>query len=202
MKKPNKLFLILTLLSLTATITIGQIKIPNKVLAATIDSLYKADQACALIRPADSAAAAYQRVIRTNFPIVRLILNKYGFPGYDLVGKEGSANYFLLVQHSDFNIDFQKKALKLMKKQVDKKNASGSTYGYLVDRVNLNTGKKQIYGTQVQMSVNGTTLRPCIDTLHLDKRRKAIGLISIKDYLQQCDEAFRQMNPREIKKDN
>ncbi len=202
MKSFNKIFLTFVVLNLTTAILYAQSEITNKELAHTIDSLYKADQACALIKPVDSAVATYQRVIRTNFPIVKQILDKYGFPGYDLIGKEGSGNYFLLVQHSDFNVDFQKKALKLMKKQVDKKNASGSTYGYLVDRVNLNTGKKQIYGTQVQMSGNGTTLRPCIDIMNLDKRRKAIGLTPIKDYLQQCDETFRQMNPNEIKKDN
>ena len=89
-----------------------------------------------------------------------------------------------------------------MKKEVDKKNASGSTYSYLVDRVNLNTGKKQIYGTQVQMGMDGTKIKPCIDTVNLDKRRKSVGLSPIKEYLQQCDEVFKQLNPTEVKKEN
>ncbi len=202
MKRYRKITLLLSAVLFTSSGAFAQNEPSNKALAHTIDSLFHADQACALIKPTDSAAAAYQRVIRSNFPVVQQILDKYGFPGYDLIGKEGSGNYFILVQHSDFNVDFQKKALKLMKIQVDKKNASGSTYGYLVDRIKINTGKKQIYGTQVQMGENGTKLKPCTDTLNLDKRRKSIGLSPIKDYLEQCDEVFRQLNPGKMKKEN
>lgn len=193
---------LLSIVCFTATGAFGQNEPANKALAHTIDSLYNAEQACAQIKPTDSASAAYKRVNHSNFPIVKQILDKYGFPGYDLVGKAGSDNYFVLVQHSDTSVEFQKKALKLMKKQVDKKNATGPNYGYLVDRINLNTGKKQIYGTQVIMGVNGTTLKPCTDTLNLDKRRKSIGLSPIKDYLEQCDEVFRQLNPDKFKKEN
>ena len=200
MKRLNKILLTGFILIITVVTSFGQNKKLNTDLVYMIDSLYKADQDCAIIKPSDSAAAKYQRVIRTNFPLIQSILNKHGFPGYDIVGKEGSANYFLLVQHSDFNVDFQKRALKLMKKQVDKKNASGSTYAFLVDRIELNSGKQQIYGTQVQMGRSGTKLKLCIDTLNLDKRRKAVGLMPIKEYLQQCDETFKEMNPTEMKK--
>ncbi len=200
MKRLNKYFLTSFIILSTVVVSYGQNKKINTALVQIIDSLYKADQGCASIKPSDSAAAKYQRVIRTNFPLIQSILNNHGFPGYDLVGKEGSANYFLLVQHSDFDINFQKKALTFMKKQVDKKNASGSTYAFLVDRVELNSGNEQIYGTQVQMGRNGTKLKPCIDTLNLDKRRKAVGLMPIKEYLQQCDETFKEMNPTEMKK--
>ena len=202
MRRFNKIILTSTILMLNTAISFGQNKKLNIDLVHTIDSLYHADQDCAKITPADSAAATFKRVIRTNFPLIESILTKYGFPGYDLVGKEGSENYFLLVQHSDFNVSFQKRALKLMRKQVDKKNASGSTYAYLVDRTELNSGKKQLYGTQVQMGREGTNLRPCIDTINLDKRRKAVGLKPIKEYLQQCDEVFKEMNPTEMKKEH
>ncbi|HET6226686.1 MAG TPA: DUF6624 domain-containing protein [Bacteroidia bacterium] len=200
MNRLNKIFLTGIILIFTTVISSGQRGKLNTGLVHTIDSLFKADQDCATIKPADSAAAKYQRVIRSNFPLIKSILDKYGYPGYDIVGKEGSGNYFLLVQHSDFNVGFQKRVLKLMKKQVVKKNASGSSYAFLVDRVELNSGQLQVYGTQVLMGRSGTKLRPCIDTLNLDKRRKTVGLMPIKEYLQKCDEAFKEMNPTEIKK--
>ena len=87
-----------------------------------------------------------------------------------------------------------------MKVQVDKKNASGQNYAYLIDRINLNEGKQQVYGTQVNMGENGTTIKPCIDTLNLDKRRLAVGLPSIKDYLKKCDEMFYEMNKGRLNK--
>jgi hypothetical protein len=174
----------------------GQVQKADSSLIKLIDSLYNADQSTASIRPPDSAAAAYQRTIRTNFTYVKQILDKYGFPGYDLLGKESSGKYFLLVQHSDFDVAFQKRALSLMKKEVLKKNASGQSYSYLVDRTNLNEGKPQVYGTQVIMS-RETELKPCIDLKNLDKRRKSVGLGPVKDYLEKCNDVFYQLNPQE-----
>jgi hypothetical protein len=175
---------------------LGQTKNLNNNLIKLIDSLYQADQRTVTIKPNDSAAAAYQRVIKTNFSVIKQILKQNGFPGYNLIGKECSGHYFLLVQHSDFDVAFQKKALKLMKKQVDKNNASGQSYAYLIDRISLNTGKAQIYGTQVIMG-RDTKIKPCIDIDNLDKRRKSVGLIPIKEYLKNCNDTFYEMNPQE-----
>ncbi len=181
---------------LTPLLCSGQPGQTNYNLVKLIDSLYMADQKTATIKPSDSAAAAYQRVIRTNFPVIQQILDKYGFPGYKLVGKESSGKYFLLIQHSDFNVEFQQKALDLMKLQVDKSNAAGQNYAYLVDRINLNSGKPQIYGTQVIMG-RDSKIRNCIDVDNLDQRRKSVGLIPIKEYLKNCNDTFYEMNPQE-----
>lgn len=114
--------------------------------------------------------------MRSNFPLAKKILNEHGFPGYKMVGKESSGNYFLFVQHSGFGVAFQKQVLPLMKAEIDKNNASGATYAYLVDRINLNEGMEQVYGTQVIMGQSGTRLKACMDTFNLDKRRLAVGL--------------------------
>jgi len=165
-------------------------------LTQIIDSLYQADQSTATIKPADSAAATYQRVIRSNYPIVSSIFKEFGYPGYDLVGKEVSNKYFLLVQHSDFDVQFQQNVLKEMKNQVDKQNASGQSFAYLTDRIELNSGRPQIYGTQIFMSGN-TKIKPCIDTLNLNQRRKSVGLSTIEEYIEKCNDTFYQMNPNE-----
>ncbi|MBS1649984.1 MAG: hypothetical protein JSR09_09800 [Bacteroidetes bacterium] len=193
-----KNFLLFTsmLTMLLSCATTNQYHLIKGNLRSRIDSLYQADQATVKIKPADSAAAAYQRTIRNNFPTVSYIFKKFGFPGYDLVGRETSNKYFLLVQHSDFNLNFQQEVLQAMKKQVERKNASGQDFAYLTDRIEINNGRPQIYGTQVLMSGN-TKTKPCIDTLNLDNRRKTVGLSPIKVYLEQCNETFYQMNPQE-----
>jgi len=178
----------------------GQTKKLNNNLSYLIDSLKNADQSPLAIKNADSTAKAFQKIIRSNFLSVKTIADKFGFPGYDLVGKESSNNYWMLIQHSDFDVPFQKRILKLMKVQVDKKNASGQNYAYLIDRINLNEGKQQVYGTQVNMGENGTTIKPCIDTTNLDKRRLSVGLTPMKDYLKKCDEMFYEMNKDKLKK--
>ncbi|MGB4772660.1 MAG: DUF6624 domain-containing protein [Chitinophagaceae bacterium] len=163
-------------------------------LRVEIDSMYQADQSNATVKPVDSAVARYQRTIRSNFPLVKNIYEKYGYPGYDFIGRETSDQYFLLVQHSDFEPDFQRQVLRSMKEEVFKKNASGKSYAFLVDRVEINAGRPQIYGTQVNMSAD-TKIKPCVDTANLDKRRAKVGLEPIRTYLDQCNQVFRELNP-------
>lgn len=189
-----------TTLFISTEMSIAQTTVLNKRLAQTIDSLKTADQAPATIQDSKEAEEAFKKVTRSNLPLVKSIARTHGFPGYDLVGKESSNNYWLLVQHSDFDISFQKQALELMRLQVEKKNASGQNYAYLIDRINLNEGKEQIYGTQVNMGERGTTLKPCVDTSNLDKRRLAVGLTPIKDYLKKCDDYFQETNKRRLNK--
>ncbi|RZK74841.1 MAG: hypothetical protein EOO85_14660 [Pedobacter sp.] len=192
---------ILIVVSLANAISsLGQSTAIDKKLAYTIDSLKNVDQSGLTIQNGEQAQEAYKKATKSNFSLVKRIADKYGFPGYDLVGKESSNNYWLLVQHSDFDVPFQKRALELMRLQVEKKNASGQNYAYLIDRINLNEGKEQIYGTQVNMGERGTTLKPCMDTLNLDKRRLAVGLTPIKDYLKKCDEYFQEMNKERLNK--
>jgi len=170
----------------------------NLPLSKQIDSLKEEDQKP--VKMKDKAVAEFQLAIHRNFPLVKNILDKYDFPGYDLVGKESSDNYWILVQHSDFDLEFQKRALKLMKVQLDKSNASGQYYAYLIDRISINEGRPQTYGTQVNMSEKGTKIKPCIDTLTLDERRASVGLPPIKEYLKKCDEAYYEMNKDHLNK--
>ena len=124
------------------------------------------------------------------------ILNTYGFVGFDLAGEKGSRNFWLIVQHSDHNPEFQKEVLKEMKKEVDKQNAISTNYGLLVDRVNLNTGHPQIYGTQVTYNINNGQAYPktLMDSINVNSRRKTIGLEPIEEYLNGMSEMHFEMN--------
>ena len=193
------LLLVVCLTVFIVSHSVGQTPSGNHRLSGIIDSLYTADQNTVKIKPADSAAAAFQRMIRTNFPTVKRILDTYGYPTYTLVGEESSKHYFLLVQHSDFDLKFQQQALKTMRRAVISKNASGQQYAYLSDRIALNEGKPQVYGTQVLMSGN-TRVKPCIAPDKLNNRRKSVGLEPIEEYLKKCNAVFYEMNPKERNK--
>ncbi|MFD2917126.1 DUF6624 domain-containing protein [Psychroserpens luteus] len=124
------------------------------------------------------------------------ILDKYGFVGFDLAGENGSRNFWMVAQHSDHNPEFQKEVLKEMKKEVDKQNAISTNYGLLVDRVNLNTGQPQIYGTQVTYNMNNGQAYPkkLTDSINVNSRRKSIGLEPIEEYLNGMSEMHFEMN--------
>ena len=135
-------------------------------------------------------------VFRDNKKFLEKVLNKHGFPGIDLVGKQGTFDFWLMVQHCDFDPTFQKEVLQKMKIEVDKGNGIPRNYGLLVDRVNLNTGKKQIYGTQVtyRKETGQAYPKPLDDSLNVNKRRKAVGLEPLEEYLNHMTISHFEMN--------
>lgn len=141
-------------------------------------------------------------VFTTNKVFLEKVLNKYGYPGYDLVGKDGEKNYWLMVQHCDFDPEFQSRVLEKLKQQVNAKNAGGRNFGLLSDRVNLNSGKKQVYGTQVTyVRETGQAIpKPLLDSLTVNERRKTVGLEPIEEYLNMMTQSHFEMNKENMVK--
>jgi hypothetical protein len=83
-----------------------------------------------------------------------------------------------------------------MKTEVENGNANASHYGLLTDRIRINTGRKQVYGTQVAYhSKTGQAYpKPLVDSLMVNERRKAIGLEPLELYLNRMTEMHFEMN--------
>jgi hypothetical protein len=115
----------------------------------------------------------------------KTIINKYGYPGYSLVG-DISDNFWAIVQHCDDDIPFQERVLALMKKEIGKNNAGKEKYAYLVDRVLVNKNQKQIYGTQIHTDpkTNKSAPFPLKHPKQVDRLRKRMGLGPLADYLK------------------
>lgn len=118
-----------------------------------------------------------------NLGKVSKILDTHGWPGPDLVGRQGSSAIFLVIQHSDLPI--QEKYLPLMREAVKNKKAQGSNLALLEDRVALRQGKRQIYGSQVGRDEETGTyyVSPLEDSDNVDKRRAEVGLPPLADYV-------------------
>lgn len=127
-----------------------------------------------------------------NLIEIKQIFHQYGYPGFSLVGESGSSRFWAIVQHCDDDIKFQQEVLVQMDKEVQHHNASGKNYAYLKDRVLINQGHKQLYGTQTRFNkeTNKHLPFPIQDSLNVDIRRKAVGLSTLKDYLKQMDAAY------------
>ncbi len=136
----------------------------------------------------DSVFTAHQKRLEEIF-------NKIGFVGYDRAGKEGSDNFWVLVQHSDHDPEFQKKVLRKMKVQVDSGNATPEYYGYLVDRVHINMGEEQVYGTQFEFNEFGQAFPKNItDTTGINARRISLGLTPMIERMNEMTLSHFQMN--------
>jgi hypothetical protein len=169
-----------------------------------IDSLSKEDQKWRHAsrelnnsKPVDSVrlAEAYRNMMLAdslNHLALVVIVEKHGFPDADLLGSEGTHLFWLLMQHQDAHPDFQQQVLALMEKAVQQGKASGQDYAYLLDRVSLNMGKLQVYGTQMNLNADGSSFepRPCIDPEHLDERRASVGLGTIAQYIEVMNQAY------------
>lgn len=132
------------------------------------------------------------------------IFNKYGFPGFDLVSKESSSHFWLIVQHCDKYPEFQQRVLKAMDKQVKNGNARPQDYALLYDRVKVNAGEKQLFGTQVTYEVETTGRAiPKIglaDSVNVDSLRKHYNLEPLKDYLNMMTTFHWEMNKEQYQK--
>src|SRR5262249_1178792 len=62
------------------------------------------------------------------------VVNKHGWPGKSLVGKDGAHAAWLLVQHADGDLAFQKRCLALMK-AAPKGDVEPQNVAYLTDRI-------------------------------------------------------------------
>lgn len=135
-------------------------------------------------------------VFTTHGNRLKQIFEEDGFVGYDLAGKEGSQNFWLMIQHCDFDPDFQMSVLEKMKVEVEKDNAKPSNYGLLVDRVKLNTGQDQVYGTQVSynLEICQAYAKNLADRENVNKRRKEIGLEPLEKYLNEMSVMNFEMN--------
>lgn len=124
-------------------------------------------------------------VYRTHQKRLEEIMDTQGYPGYDLVGRSGESSFWVMAQHSDHNPVFQKRVLDAMRVEVNKGNANAGRYAYLVDRVKVNTGGQQVYGSQVGYDfITGKAKSiDLADPDNVNVRRKEVGLEPLEDYL-------------------
>lgn len=114
---------------------------------------------------------------------LREIIARHGWPTFRMVGVDGATAAWVIAQHSDHDAAFQQRALKLMRAAARAGQADLVELAYLTDRVAVNTGTLQTYGTQVTCVDGAVAPRPLIDPEHVDDRRAAVGLGPIAEYL-------------------
>src|SRR3989344_5360260 len=111
---------------------------------------------------------------RKNTKEMKKIIREYGWPVKSLVGAKASARAWLLVQHADRDLDFQKMCLNLIKKAARENDISKWQIAYLTDRILMNQKKKQIHGTQIRFDKETgiVTPYPIKNLKKADKLRK------------------------------
>lgn len=120
-----------------------------------------------------------------NILVVKDIISKYGWISSKIVGEKANSALFLAIQHSsDADREY---FLPLMRLAVKNNAASTKDLALLEDRVAINDGRKQIYGTQIGFDdkTNKYYVLPIDNPKKVDERRANVGLPSMASYLSQ-----------------
>ncbi len=119
-----------------------------------------------------------------NIKKVENILDTYGWLGSQEIGDKANSALFLVIQHADLTV--QKKYLPILKDAVKNNKALPSDLALLEDRVAIGSGRKQIYGSQVDKDsiTKKFYLLPLDDPENVDSRRLSVGLPILSKYLQ------------------
>ncbi len=145
-----------------------------------------------MVRPLDAKRAMeYRRIDGENTERLRRILAEHGWPGRSRVGHQGAHNAWLIAQHADHDPAFQREALDLLTEAVARGEARPRELAYLTDRVRVNEGGEQVFGTQMKPYEHGMPVpRPIEDPERLDERRAEVGLEPFDQYMRAFSRRF------------
>lgn len=159
----------------------------NKELQKELSIMYEKDQEMRRSGKIDA------KISKKHTERMKDILKEYGWPGKSLVDIYGDNAAWLLIQHSDHDVEFQKEALQLLKKAVEKGEARKNNLAYLTDRVRVNSGEPQLFGTQFYTNEKGEFVpRPIEDAEHLNERRKELELESFEEYKEKVRDFYKK----------
>ncbi|OJJ15866.1 hypothetical protein BKI52_36720 [marine bacterium AO1-C] len=136
---------------------------------------------------------------KANLKAVTALLDQYGWLPYSKVGQMAGDAQFLVIQHS--SLEMMQKYLPMMKKMAAKDEASKYNVALMEDRVLMNLGKKQVYGSQARsLFKKGQTksrlfIWPIKDVKNVNKRRKAMGFTRTVE--QQAKDMGADFDPNE-----
>ncbi len=129
-------------------------------------------------------AAQKKEIGATNFSKIEQLIAKYGWPKYSSVGELAADAPLIIINHLEGE-EMRIKYLPKIKEACLQKEGSCMEYAKIQDRILVNTGKLQIYGMQFRYNKERKLEPfPIKDPEYVDQKRKAIGLVPLKQYLK------------------
>lgn len=125
-----------------------------------------------------------------NILMISSIIDQCGMPTSKDVDPDLIEAVFLVLQHS--KLKYQKQYFPLLEKSAENGDIRKSSLAKLTDRILVNEGQAQVYGTQLEIdpTTNKTKLHPINDPETVNKRRREVGLEPLEDYLRKHDIKF------------
>ncbi|SEQ43582.1 DUF6624 domain-containing protein [Streptomyces radiopugnans] len=128
---------------------------------------------------------AWRRLTAEHGDRLERILDEYGWPTAAGAGEEAATGAWLVAQHADRQLGLQRRALSLLERAVADGGASPRHLAFLRDRVLVNEGRPQIYGTQIAGVRDGAPVPwPCADPdpARVDALRAEVGIAPFAEH--------------------
>jgi hypothetical protein len=122
------------------------------------------------------------KVDQDNTAYLKTLVSEVGWIDGARFGKETASRAFLFVQHSG-DLPLMQAALPLISADRASGACNPQDFALLYDRVQIMTGHKQRYGSQIGQVNGKNALYPIEDRAHLNELRGGIGLFPIETYL-------------------
>jgi hypothetical protein len=158
----------------------------NPALAAELIAMRDADQEILRRQLADrknpQLQAEVDALMAKHVARLKEIVAAHGWPGKTLAGVKGGGAAWTIAQHG--GPEFLGQMLPLMYEAVKQRELEEALYATSLDRVLLNQGKKQIYGTQFDTdpATGKCEPKPLEDPEHVDERRIRAGMPPLAEY--------------------
>jgi len=115
-----------------------------------------------------------------NAEELQQLIEKFGFPFEQIVGKKAANAAWLIIQHSISKPEFMRYCKAKMEE--NKVDCNKIHLAYLIDRIAFFEGKQQLFGTQFDWNENNKLVPIEYDTINLvNQRRKSIGLNTLEE---------------------
>ena len=111
------------------------------------------------------------------------LLNKYGWPTASQVTEYAAAGAALIINHTNYEI--RSKYFPMLEKAFKEGEAQPLRYAKMRDRLLVEEGKEQLFGTQWKFENSKRLPHPIKEPENVDKRRSEIGLGTLSIYLKE-----------------
>jgi len=123
-----------------------------------------------------------KKVHESNNSRIKEIITNIGWPTESIVKEDGADAAWLIVQHAILEPEFQKECVNLLEEAVKKGEANSWHLAYLQDRVLIQEGKLQIFGTQHICNNGRMEPLPIESTEKANLKRAELELWSLEEH--------------------
>lgn len=128
------------------------------------------------------AARSVDRVDEENTAELQAIIERCGWPTRETVGEEAVSAAFLVLEHADHDPELQRRYLGVLEAAVRAGDLPGEALALLTDRILVNAGERQVYGTQAEIVDGVLRILPMEAPDSVDTRRAELGLPPLEEY--------------------